>query len=141
MADDSNGVPRQPFARLTLEDLEALSGKAQGLIEAARDAAVEPHRKKVLRRFSATESLQYLGNISIDTLYRRLKKDELLPQGTQVSARRREFSLEEIHHLQGAFGITPRRPEGKRPLVLSICNFKGGVAKTTTTAHLAQYLC
>ena len=36
MADDSSGVPRQPFARLTLEDLEALSGKAQGLIEAAR---------------------------------------------------------------------------------------------------------
>ena len=24
---------------------------------------------------------------------------------------------------------------------LSVCNFKGGVAKTTTTAHLAQYLC
>src|ERR1700739_3213187 len=114
MADDTNGVPRQPFARLTLEDLEALSGKAQGLIEAARDVAVEPHRRKVLRRFGATEILQYLGNISIDTLYRRLKKDEKLPQGTQVSARRREFTLEEIHQLQRAFGIAPRRPEGAR---------------------------
>ena len=141
MADDSDNVPRAPFGRLALEDLEALSGKAQSLIEAARDAAVEPHRRKVLRRFVATEILPYLGNISIDTLYRRLKKDEQLPQGTQVSARRREFSLGEIHQLQRAFGITPRRPEGKRPLVLSVCNFKGGVAKTTTTAHLAQYLC
>jgi chromosome partitioning protein len=82
-----------------------------------------------------------LGNISVDTLYRRLKKDEMLPQGAQVNARRREFSLEEIHQLQRAFGISPRRPSGKRPLVLSVCNFKGGVAKTTTTAHLAQYLC
>jgi len=89
MVDDAE-TPRSPFGRLTLEDLEALSGKAQGLIEAARDAAVEPHRRKILRRFGATEILQYLGNISIDTLYRRLKKDEQLPQGTQVSARRRD---------------------------------------------------
>src|SRR5271163_2580395 len=141
MADDTNGVPRQPFGRLTLEDLENLSGKAQGLIEAARDAAVEPHRRKILRRFGATETLQYLGNISIDTLYRRLKKDEQLPQGVQINARRREFSLADIHQLQRAFGITPRRPAGKPPLIVSVCNFKGGVAKTTTTAHLAQYLC
>ena len=69
MTDDTS--PRQPFSPLRLGDLEALSSKAQSLIEAARDAAVEPNRRKVLRRFSATESLQYLGNISIDTLYRR----------------------------------------------------------------------
>ena len=75
MADDPIGAQRQPFTRLTLEHLEALSAKAQDLIEAARDAAVEPHRRKVLRRFSAPETLQYLGNISSDTLYRRLKKD------------------------------------------------------------------
>jgi chromosome partitioning protein len=141
MPDDPSGAAQRPFSRLNLEDLEALSGKAQGLIEAARDAAVEPNQRKVLRRFSATEILQYLGNISVDTLYRRLKKDDSLPQGTQVNSRRREFSLEEIHRLQQAFGIAPRRPAGKPPLVLSICNFKGGVAKTTTTAHLAQYLC
>ena len=35
--------------------------------------------------------------------------------------------------LQRTFGIAPRRPAGKRPMVFSICNFKGGVAKTTTT--------
>ncbi len=141
MPDDPAEGAKHPFSQLTLSDLEALSGKAQGLIEAARDAAVDPHRRKVLRGFSATETLKYLGNISVDTLYRRLKKDELLPQGVQVNARRREFSLQDIHRLQRAFGITPRRPADRRPLVVSICNFKGGVAKTTTTAHLAQYLC
>src|ERR1700685_2382846 len=110
MADDAAGSPRQPFSRLSLEHRETLSGKAQSLIDAARDAAVEPHRRKVLRRFSATETLKYLGNISVDTLYRRLKKDEVLPQGVQVNARRRESSLEEIHQLQRAFGISPHRP-------------------------------
>lgn len=141
MADDLLLTVRPPFSRVALEDLEALSSKAQGLIEAARDAAVEPNQRKVLRQFSASEILQYLGNISIDTLYRRLKKDPSLPQGTQVSPRRREFSLAEIHQLQRAFGITPRRGDEIRALVVSICNFKGGVAKTTTAAHLAQYLC
>src|SRR6185437_2936282 len=129
------------FSRLSLEDLDALSAKAQSLIEAARDAAVEPNEGKVLRSFSTTESLKFLGGISFDTLYRRLKKDPSLPQGKQVSPRRREFSLSEIHALQRAFGISPVRPAGTRPLVLSICNFKGGVAKTTTAVHLAQYLC
>jgi len=142
MADDADEkTTRGPFSRLGLEEIEELSFKAQRLIETARNAAVEPNQQKVLRDFSATETLQYLGNISIDTLYRRLKKDTALPQGKQVSPRRRQFSLPEIHQLQKAFGITPRRPPGGKPLVLSICNFKGGVAKTTTTAHLAQYLC
>jgi chromosome partitioning protein len=141
MNDGADGSSRTPFSRLTLEDLESLSAKALDLIHTARDAAVQPNKSKVLRRFSATECLQFLDGISIDTLYRRLKKDENLPQGVQASARRREFTLEEIHQLQSAFGVTPRRPEGKPPQVVSICNFKGGVAKTTTTAHLAQYLC
>ena len=133
-------IPTQPFRRMGLRELRERVDSAQGLIEAVRNAALEPNRTKVLRSFPATEICRYLGNISIDTLYRRLKKDSELPQGTQLSARRRVFSLEEIHALQRAFGITPRRPVGQPPLVLSVCNFKGGVAKTTTTAHLAQYL-
>src|SRR5712664_3476553 len=115
MSDDADGSTRTPFSRLTLDDLESLSAKALHLIHTARDAAVQPNKGKVLRRFSATECLQYVGDISIDTLYRRLKKDESLPQGVQVSPRRREFTLEEIHQLQEAFGITPRRPGSKGP--------------------------
>ena len=112
MTDGADGSSRTAFSRLTLEDLENLSAKALHLIHTARDAAVQPNKSKILRRFSATECLQFLGDISIDTLYRRLKKDENLPQGVQVSARRREFTLEEVHLLQAAFGVTPRRPAG-----------------------------
>ena len=102
-------IPTQPFRRMGLRELRERVDSAQGLIEAVRNAALEPNRTKVLRSFPATEICRYLGNISIDTLYRRLKKDSELPQGTQLSARRRVFSLEEIHALQRAFGITPRR--------------------------------
>ena len=108
-------IPTQPFRRMGLRELRERVDSAQGLIEAVRNAALEPNRTKVLRSFPATEICRYLGNISIDTLYRRLKKDSELPQGTQLSARRRVFSLEEIHALQRAFGITPRRPVGQPP--------------------------
>ncbi len=141
MSELPTDIPRKPFGRLTLEDLEELASKAQGLIEAARDAAIDPHHRKVLRPFTAPEVAKLCGNLTVDTFSRRLKKDDQLPQGKLVNARRREFSLEDIHTLQAAWGITPRRPPDKKPLVLSVCNFKGGVAKTTTTAHLGQYLC
>lgn len=34
----------------------------------------------------------------------------------------------------------PRRREGEPMQVVSVVNFKGGSGKTTTAAHLAQYL-
>ena len=122
-----------------MRELRERVDSAQGLIEAVRNAALEPNRTKVLRSFPATEICRYLGNISIDTLYRRLKKDSELPQGTQLSARRRVFSLEEIHALQRAFGITPRRPVGQPPLVLSVCNFNDHHSPPGTVSH-AEWL-
>jgi chromosome partitioning protein len=133
-------APFKVFPRLGLQELEARARGAQKLIEAVRNASLEPNLTKVLRTFPATEIVRYLGNISVDTLYRRLKKDPELPQGNQVSPRRRVFTLSEIHQLQTAFGLRPKRPAGQECLVVSVCNFKGGVAKTTTAVHLAQYL-
>jgi len=141
MTDVAVVPPRAPFRRLKLEELKALAASAQTLITKIRDGAIEPNRVKTLRGIPASEVCRYLGDITIDTLYRRLKKDSDLPQGTQVTQRRREFTLAEIHSLQRAFNLQPKRPPGQPPLTLSVCNFKGGVAKTTQTAHLAQYLC
>jgi chromosome partitioning protein len=133
--------PRAPFRRLMLAELKSLANSAKTLITKIRDGAIEPNRSKTLRGIPANEVCRYLGDITIDTLYRRLKKDPELPQGTQVTQRRREFTVDEIHALQRAFALTPKRPKGQPPITVSVCNFKGGVAKTTQTAHLAQYLC
>ena len=141
MADETPVAPRAPFRRLALPELEALATSAHGLIESVRDASIAPNQSKVLRRIPAAEACHYLGGISIDTLYRRLKKDPSLPQGTQVSPRRREFRVEEIHELQRVFNLTPKRPSGRSALTLACINFKGGVSKTTTASHLGQYLC
>ena len=38
-------------------------------------------------------------------------------------------------------GLLPRRdPATDAPITMAVCNFKGGVAKTTTSIHLGQYL-
>jgi len=52
------------------------------------------------------------------------------------------FTLEDIHNLQSVLGLRPRRdPAIDKSIVLALANFKGGVAKTTSSVHLAQYLC
>jgi chromosome partitioning protein len=69
-----------------------------------------------------------------------------LPQGEE-EGRRRSFTLAELHRLREGLAERPgesvplpgRRP-GDRLQVVSLANFKGGVAKTTTAVHLAQYL-
>jgi chromosome partitioning protein len=140
----------RPLFRLNARVMEALAEEGRKLTSAVRDQTVAPEKRKVLRTFPGHEVVNYLGSIAVETLYRRLKRTPTLPQGIQVNARRRDFTLEDIHALQLHAGIRRRevvngRPQerrfpGQRGLVASICNFKGGVAKTTTTAHLGQYL-
>jgi chromosome partitioning protein len=144
-ANLDGGVPQtviaRPLARLNAAKMAELAEQGRRLTTAIRDQATHPDHRKKLRTFQGFEVVKWLGGITVETLYRRLKRDPSLPQGVMTNARRRDFTLEDIHRLQEAFGIRPRRRPGQPGLVVSICNFKGGVAKTTTTAHLGQYLC
>ncbi len=121
-----------------LGELQQLSVKASDLMTRARDAALEPNRQKLLRKWSISEVAELLGTTA-DTLARRLKKKPELPQGEEAG-RKRLFSLSELHTIQADMGLLPRRdPELDPPITLAVCNFKGGVAKTTTSVHLGQY--
>ena len=61
---------------------------------------------------------------------------------------RRLYSIEDIENLRqfldgsgtGARRYSPQRREGDGLQVISVMNFKGGSGKTTTAAHLAEYL-
>jgi chromosome partitioning protein len=138
-AGDDAGDPTR-FPPVGLAEISTLAELAEDLLERARNVALEPSRVKQLRKWNAAEVAALLG-LSDDSFRRRLKKSPEIPQGEAVGGRRL-FTLEDIHNLQTALGLRPRRdPALDKPIVLALANFKGGVAKTTSSVHLAQYLC
>ena len=123
---------------------ELLSGQLQAMSE----ALFPPTSQKALRRFTSGEAARLMG-VSDSTL-RKLSIAGEGPQPEQLSNGRRLYTLGQINELRALLAgtlrgreraeILPRRRQGDHLQVLAVTNFKGGSGKTTTSAHLAQYL-
>jgi len=103
-----------------------------------------PAAQKTIRRFSSSEAAKFIG---IHEGYLR----QLVAEGKGPPAQpnnRRTYSVEDIDALRveldrsgkGARRYVPHRKDHEALQVISVMNFKGGSGKTTTAAHLAQYL-
>src|SRR5271166_2363474 len=121
----------EPRATIGSDGIADLARRAADLNQTIRDLATHPNHRKTLRKFVGPEVAALL-DLKVETLYRRLDRHPELPQGTTPNPRRREFTLEEAYALGKAFGQPAKRRPGQPGLVVSIANFKGGVAKTTT---------
>lgn len=106
-----------------------------------------PHAKKGLRSFSLAEAATYLG-VSQSHL-KKLHLEGKGPVPETSSTGRRSYTAEQMlelrqyldqHGRSDARMYVPHRREGEKLQVLAVVNFKGGSGKTTTAAHLAQYL-
>ncbi len=115
---------------------------ANGIIERLaqhRLASFPPEAAKTFRRLTPGETARILG---VTEAYLR----QLVP--TASVGERRQFSLEDLWALRKTLDAKPRtagkylpgRKAGEPLQVIAVMNFKGGSGKTTTTAHLAQYL-
>jgi chromosome partitioning protein len=106
-----------------------------------------PTARKSLRSFTSGEVARIVG-VS-DGYLRQLSLDGLGPAPAFGSGGRRSYTLAQVNELRRylaqvrpreAVQFLPGRHPGDALQIITVANFKGGSAKTTTALYLSQYL-
>nr|CAD6629806.1 plasmid partitioning protein RepA [Rhizobium sp. Khangiran2] len=106
-----------------------------------------PDAEKGLRTFSMAEVADFIG-VAQNTI-KKLHLEGKGPVPATSPSGRRSYTAEQMLEIRRYLDkngrsdfkrYLPHRRNGEALQILSVVNFKGGSGKTTTTAHLAQYL-
>ena len=137
---------RETAARAELRTLVQRHGAdLASQLQAHHRNTFPPEAEKTIRQFSPAEASRLIG---IHEGYLRQVAAEGNGIAPTIKNGRRSYSVDAIHEIrkhldQGARGnrrYLPHRATGEHLQVITVMNFKGGSGKTTTSAHLAQYL-
>ncbi|MBT9371681.1 plasmid partitioning protein RepA [Rhizobium sp. CSW-27] len=126
--------PVLSFADTILDQGSEISTK----LDMLRIEKFPPNAQKTLRQFSLAEVADFVG---VSQSY--LKKLHLQGKGVEpavTSTGRRYYTAGQMNELRALLDRVPHRRPGEKLQVIAVVNFKGGSGKTTTSAHLAQYL-
>ena len=137
-----NSHPQEDLNQVIRQHSEWLATQ----LHAQRESLFPPDAAKAMRTFSSGEAAALLG--VNDSYLRKLHLDGKGPSPEVSPGNRRHYSVQDIHELRHLLEKTARRPgdyipgrrDGDRLQIIGVMNFKGGSGKTTTSAHLAQYL-
>jgi chromosome partitioning protein len=119
------------------ETLAQLYAKSLNVLETIR--AQTGNIPRQAPRFPITRTAELVGRTG--AAIREAEKEGRLPGVERTaSGRRVGYTLAEINQMRGVFGTRPWRTVEDPLAVIAVQNFKGGVGKSTMSAHLAQYL-
>lgn len=116
-------------------------------LQSLRERMYPPHAQKGLRNFM-THEVSKLTSIPESSL-RTMSNEGKGPVPARLDNNHRAYTLAQINELRQMFAVQkpaealrflPQRRAGEHLQILAVVNFKGGSAKTTTSAHLAHYL-
>lgn len=132
MAESMGFDPSELFTRM------AESGAA--LQKTLHQYASSPYDTKRLQPVGIEKAATMVGCTA--NHIRALEKRGQIPRPQTVKAgsiQRRVYTLEDINHIRQVTGHLPSRPSGADGISVVFSNLKGGVAKTTSSVHFAQY--
>ena len=117
--------------------LQAFGQLGEGILSGEATEEVTAVNKKELRLFKTKEACQMIGRS--DTFLKNLEKNDPTFAPMKVNGIR-FYDLVLINKIRDKAGTRPTRPSNTNPIVMAISNFKGGVGKSGTAKHLADYI-
>jgi chromosome partitioning protein len=128
---------KQSIRRQTLADIENQAARVGAMMGAIRTAMLPPTSSKVAPFMSASEMARLAG-VSTSLIKYRAGRGGL-PVG-KMQGNRREWPMDEAQVWVRDLRAGQLRPAGAAGVTITVANFKGGVAKTTSAVTLAQGL-
>ena len=128
---------RQTIRRQSLADIEAQAQRVAAMMGHIRSMMLQPSATKAAPTLSALELAQLCQVDKAKIAYRLTRGD--LPNGV-MRGNRREWNMAEGQEWVRALRAEHLRPKGAAATTITVANFKGGVAKTTSAVTLAQGL-